>query len=218
MSLTPEKLLKIMPKSGGKALEFCQPLIDAFAEFGIDTPARQAMVLANMAVETQELQKKEEALSYRAERMATVWKHRFAKKDSDGNPLIGVPNDLAKSLAGKPEVFANHVYANRLGNGDAASGDGWRYRGRGGPQLTGKANYEACGKALGLDLVNSPDLLFVTKYSCRAACWFAKTHGVLPFADKSDCAGARKAWQGGSEGLDRVTSYFTKALALLQAK
>lgn len=218
MSLTPEKLLKIMPKSGSKALEFCQPLIAAFAEFGIDTPARQAMVLANMAAETQELQKNEESLRYTAVRMAQVWPARFATRNPATGNYTGQPNVTAQSLAGKPEAFANHVYANRLGNGDAASGDGWRYRGRGGPQLTGKANYEACGKALGLDLVNNPDLLFVTKYSCRAACWFAKTHGVLPFADKSDCAGARKAWQGGSEGLDRVTSYFTKALALLQAK
>jgi len=83
----------------------------------------------------------------------------------------------------KPEALANKVYANRNGNGDVASGDGWRYRGRGLIQVTGKANYRACGKDLGIDAVKSPELLATPKYAALSAASFWKSHGLNELAD-----------------------------------
>ena len=77
-------------------------------------------------------------------------------KDAQGKMT---PTAVANSIAGKPELIANMVYSSRMGNGPAESGEGWKYRGRGLKQLTGKDNYTRCGQSLGIDLVGNPDLL-----------------------------------------------------------
>jgi putative chitinase len=82
-----------------------------------------------------------------------------------------------------PEKFANKAYAHKIGNGDEASGDGWRYRGRGLIQVTGKDNYRQCGKALGIDAVKSPELLATPQYAALSAAWFWQSHGLNELAD-----------------------------------
>lgn len=90
----------------------------------------------------------------------------------------------AKAYVGDPQALANKVYANRNGNGDAASGDGWKYRGRGLIQLTGKSNYEACAKDLNEDFVRDPDLVATPKYAALSAAWFWKKHRLNGLADR----------------------------------
>ena len=119
-----------------------------------------------------------------------------------------VPTAVANSIAGKPELIANLVYSGRMGNGPAESGEGWKFRGRGLKQLTGKFNYTKCSEALGVDLVGNPDLLLEPTYAARSAGWFWKTNNLSSFADNNDILGMTKKINGGTIGLaDRQAKY-----------
>src|SRR5690606_6779021 len=115
-------------------------------------------------------------LNYSAQGLAAIWPARFRGAD-------GKPNARALALARKPEAIANAVYGGRLGNGPEASGDGWRYRGRGVIQTTGRANYRETGRALGVDLEGIPQLLEQPRYAALSAAWFWAEHGLNELAD-----------------------------------
>ena len=185
----------------------------ACSEFKIDTPQRVAAFLAQCAHESAGFTALEENLNYSDVTMAAVWPNRFAvlgadkkpKKDEKGK---NTPNAFAKALHRKPELIANAVYSNRMGNGTIESGDGWRYRGRGLKQLTGKFNYEKCGAALGVDLVSNPDLLLEPSYAARSAGWFWQSNNLSKFADAGDLEGMTKKINGGLIGFaDRKARY-----------
>lgn len=150
-----------------KAAEFFPHLSVACTEFDITTPRRIAAFLAQLAVESNDLRAWEEGLYYRAERLPAVW-GVFAV-DASLPPSKRLPNLLARQYERNPQELANFVYADKNGNGDEASGDGWNYRGRGPIQLTGKANYAAIGAALGVDLVSNPDLAATPAVGFRVA-------------------------------------------------
>lgn len=94
--------------------------------------------------------------------------------------------DTVANYARQPEKIANRVYANRLGNGDEASGDGWRNRGRGLFQLTGKDNYAKAGAALGKNYAANPELVALPEDACLTAGWYWNTHNLNTFADMPD--------------------------------
>jgi len=183
--------------------EICGPLNAAMQEFGIDTPARQAMFLAQCAHESGNFAHVEENLHYRAETLLKVF-HKYYKTAAD-----------AAAHAKKPELIANRVYSSRMGNGDAASGDGYRYRGRGLIQLTGKDNYTACGKALNVDLHKTPDYLETAEGASRSAAWFWSHNGLNKFADADDILGCTKRVNGGTNGLEDRTKHYKDAKAVL---
>jgi putative chitinase len=174
----------IMPLSVSRLPDFLLPLNSAMIEFGIDTPIRQAAFLSQIAHESTELLRLVENLNYSAEGLARTWPSRFQDKNKQ-------PNSLAYELNRKAEAIANSVYANRLGNGNSASGDGWKYRGRGLIQVTGRDNYLACSKALYGDdtLIRYPELLEKPKDACRSAAWFWKVNNINIMADKDDFDG-----------------------------
>src|SRR5262245_36192792 len=119
----------------------------AMQRFEINTPARAAAFLAQTAHESGEFRRLVENLSYSAAGLCKTWPKRF------------LTLDVAKPYERQPELLANYVYAKRLGNGDVASGDGWRFRGRGLIQLTGRGNYRSCGTAIVLPLEIEPERL-----------------------------------------------------------
>ena len=126
------------------------------------------------------------------------------------------PTDaLAAAYERKPEKIANRVYANRMGNGDEDSGEGWAYRGRGLIQLTGKSNYEACGKAIGVDLVSNPDLVATPEYAALSAGWFWNKKGLNSLADSQDLETMTKRINGGLIGLEDRKAKIAKALSIL---
>lgn len=185
----------------------------ACSEFKIDTPQRVAAFLAQCAHESAGFTALEENLNYSDVTMAAVWPNRFAvlgadkkpKKDEKGK---NIPNAFAKALHRKPELIANTVYSNRMGNGTIESGEGWKFRGRGLKQLTGKFNYEKCGAALGVDLVSNPDLLLEPSYAARSAGWFWQSNNLSKFADVGDLEGMTKKINGGLIGFaDRKARY-----------
>lgn len=201
----------------------------ALEEFKINTPIRVAAWLAQTAHESGGWTLLEENLNYRASVMAVCWPNRFAELGPDKKPKRDekgslTPNKFALALERKPEIIANVVYASRMGNGPTESGDGWKYRGRGLKQLTGKDNYTRCGKALGVDLVSRPDLLLQPEYAARSAAWFWTSNGCSEIIEggsctadslKTDFAALTKRINGGTIGLPDREKRFKAVLAAM---
>jgi putative chitinase len=210
MTPTREMLVAVKIKDPDKWLEVIK---NTCAEFEINTPERIASFLAQTAHESAGYTMLEENLNYSDVTMAAVWSNRFAVKNPDGKYKLDekgkkIPNAFAKQLHRKPELIANVVYSNRMGNGTIESGDGWLYRGRGLKQLTGKDNYTRCGASLGVDFVSNPDLLLEPNNAARSAGWFWKVNNLSKFADAEDIEGMTKKINGGLIGLaDREDRY-----------
>lgn len=183
-------------KAAARASEWITPLIKAMMKYGINTPARQAAFLAQIGLESAGLTRLSENLNYSAQGLANTWPSRYLDK------VTKKPNALALRLNRNPQAIANNAYASRMGNGDEASGDGWKFRGRSPKQVTGKANYIACGKALGIDLVSNPDLLLKPEWGAMAAAWFWHSNNLNAFADKGDFLSITKRINGGTIGHD----------------
>ena len=137
--------------------QWVEPLNETFERFGISTPKQQAAFIGQCSHECGNFTKLEEGLSYAADRLMKIWPRRF-------------PNmEIAQRYARNPKALANNVYANRMGNRDEASGDGYRFRGRGCIQTTGHSAYFHAGQALGVDFVMQPDLVAMPKYAALTA-------------------------------------------------
>jgi putative chitinase len=184
----------------------------ALERFGITTKRQVAGWIAQCAHESAGFKTLTENLNYSADTMAVVWPTRFAVLGPDKKPVKvkgkNQPNKFALALHRKPELIANTVYANRMANGNIESGDGWRYRGRGLKQLTGKDNYTRCGQGLGMDLVANPDLLLSPEGASMSAAWFWSVNKCGPIADSGDFVALTKKINGGTIGLeDRQRRY-----------
>jgi putative chitinase len=198
-NVTPTQLQAIVPTlSASRATELCVPLVATFQEFGLSTVARRAAFIAQAAHESTGFSTFIENLNYSAGALNRVWPSRF-------------PLAIAAQYARQPERIANRAYANRIGNGDEASGDGWRYRGRGVFQLTGKANYAACGAALRLDLIGHPELLEQPMNAFRSAGWFWNSKVLSPLADMGAFNEITRRINGGYNGLADRLRYWEAA-------
>jgi putative chitinase len=184
----------------GKWLE---PLKETFEKYGIDTNKRQAAFIGQCMHESGGFKLLEENLNYSAKALMATWPSRFPTEE------------MANQYARNPEKIANKVYGGRMGNADESSGEGWKYRGRGIKQLTGKENYERCGSGLGVDLVGNPDLLLEPKYATLSAGWFWNKHNLNDLADKSDIETMTKRINGGLLGLDARKAAIAKAESIL---
>jgi putative chitinase len=190
----------------------------AFDRFGINTERQVAAWIAQCAHESAGFKMLTENLNYSADTMAVVWPTRFAVLGPDKKPVKvkgkNQPNKFALALHRQPEMIANTVYANRMANGNIESGDGWRYRGRGLKQLTGKDNYTRCGQGLGLDLVANPDLLLTPEGASLSAAWFWSVNKCGPIADSGDFVALTKKINGGTIGLEDRQKRYKAVLAV----
>lgn len=203
--LTYDQLLAI---NGNKNPEMCKYYIDALnkvlPEYQITTKLRLCHFLAQILHESGNLKYKSENLNYSAKALRSVF-GKYFKTD-----------EIANQYARKPEKIANRVYANRMGNGDEASGDGWLRRGRGLIQLTGTDNYKACSKALNIDLMKNPDLIISNAEICvKTACWFWSKNSLNNFADIDDIKTITKRINGGYNGLEDRESILKRAKSVL---
>ena len=121
-----------------------------------------------------------------------------------------------EEYARNPQKIASHVYANRLGNGPEASGDGWNYRGRGFIQITGKDNYTKCGTSLGVDLLTNPAYLETVEGAMMSAKWFWESNNLNQWADKPDFVTLTKRINGGVNGLTERRKFYDTAMLVLQ--
>ena len=201
--ITPELLEAATDCDGAEAEVWAPVIAYAAMHFGIDTSQRLAAWLAQIAHESARFTRVVENLNYSAERLRQVFPKYFPT------------DDLARQYARQPERIACRVYARRLGNGDESSRDGWRYRGRGLIQVTGRANYLACGEALGLPLIDEPDLLLAPRHAAMSAAWFWRSRGLNAVADGGSVERVTRVVNGGVHGLaDRVAIY-TRARSVL---
>ena len=157
------------------------------------TPIRAAHFFAQTSHETGGFKAFSENLNYSAQGLQGIFGKYF-------------PGNLEESYARQPEKIANRVYADRMGNGNEASGDGWKYRGRGALQLTGKANYEAFAKYLGTnEVMENPDLV-ATKFAFESAMFFFERNKLWSICDQgiNDAAilALTKRINGGTHGLE----------------
>ena len=199
--MTSEQLAQALHMTPQKAEEWIDAINQTFEYFDISTPEQQASFLGQCGHESNGFTALVENLNYRAESLCKVWPKRF--------PSL----EMAQPYHRNPESIANHVYAGRMGNGDESSGDGFRYRGRGLIQLTGRSNYKSCGEALGVDLEENPELVETPQFAALSAGWFWSTHGLNNIA--SDILAVTKKINGGTLGLDDRVARTDRALTAL---
>lgn len=192
MQITQAMIRRVIPNVNKAKLDEAVAAINMWAtHYGINTNERLAAFLANIMHESANLNAFEENLNYSANGLWKTFPRYFRE-----------PEDAA-AYAHKPQQIANRVYANRNGNGNEASGDGWRYRGRGLMQLTFKANYKAYGDSdlcIGNPVLN-PDIIAKFPEAYKSAMWFFEKNGLNQLADKGDFETIVKRINGGTNGL-----------------
>jgi putative chitinase len=179
---------------------------EASIKFNITTPLRLAHFLAQCSHESGNFRLLEENLNYDAAGLRKIFSRHF-------------PGTLSESYSRNPQRIANRAYANRMGNGDETSGDGWRFRGRGYIQLTGRHNYTEFAKFIGEDVVSNPDLV-ATKYPLASAAYFFNSNKLWSVCDRgSDDAAVTavsRRVNGGTIGLQHRISEFKRFYNLLK--
>ena len=200
--ITLEQLNKIIP-TNREPQAWLDVLVDILPKYDINTPKRLAGFLAQTAHESGDFRLLEENLNYSAAQLQKTWPKRFDAT-------------TAAQFARRPEAIANRVYSNRMGNGTPESGDGWRFRGRGIKQLTGRDNYTAFGKSVNMTAEKAAEYLPTKKGAVESAAWFWKTNNLNRFADTGDIVGMTKVINGGTIGLEDRKKRYDAALALLE--
>lgn len=178
---------------------------ETFDRWGIKTPRQQAAFLGQCGHECGNFTKLEEGLSYAADRLMKIWPKRF--------PTM----EIASKYARNEKALANFVYANRMGNRDEKSGDGYRFRGSGWLQLTGHDNFYHAGKACGVDFVMNPDLVRQPKHAALTAGWFWSTHDCNRLAEAGDWVALTKKINGGTIGLEDRIRHTSLAMNVFDA-
>lgn len=180
----------------------------SLSAFQISTPLRQAHFLAQTGHESAGFLKVEEGLNYSENALTAMFGKRITAEQARayGRNAMHPANQ---------KMIASIIYANRNGNGDINSGDGYRYRGRGLIQITGKANYEVLVKQLGADVVANPDLLLGYRFAAMSAAAWWKNHGLNELADSDDVTRITRVINGGTNGLDDRKSRLSKSKGIL---
>ncbi|MGL4964923.1 MAG: glycoside hydrolase family 19 protein [Inquilinus sp.] len=201
-----EDLKELFPKGREPILEaLAKQSKKVFAEFDMDDrPNRLHFFLAQVAHESGGLSVIEENLKYSAKRMTEIWPSRFPTLAS------------AEPFAGNPEALANKVYASRMGNGSPDSGDGWKYRGRGYIQITGRDGYRAIGNAIGVNLENDPDRASDPDDALRVACGFWKWKNINAACDEGDFLKVTRLVNGGTTGQADREAWLAKVRKVLK--
>lgn len=206
MKVTASELRRICPEYPRERIDDDVRVFNEWnGRFGISNPLRVVHFFAQLAHESVGFRFVEENMNYSAQRLMQVFPRYF-------------PNlELAEQYAYRPQMIANRVYANRMGNGDEASGDGWKYIGRGYIQLTGRTNYlayEQSGFCNGR-LTDHPEWLCGSPGRMKSAMWYWKKSGCNALADKDDIRTITKRINGGVNGLSNRQYYYRKAKRIL---
>ncbi len=182
-----------------EALALCCP------DYDINTPRRVAAFVAQCAHESGGFKFLKENLNYKAASLMKVWPRYF--------PTM----EIAQQYANKQDRIANRAYGGRMGNGDEASGDGWKFCGRGLIQLTGRSNYQAFADSIETDIEEIPAYLATFEGAVQSACWFWETNKLNQWADSGDILTLTKRINGGTLGLEDRKKHYEHALHVLGA-
>ena len=196
--LTLQQLKELLPKNP-YVDHWHRALAQLLPDYDINTPQRIAAFVAQCAHESGGFTALKENLNYKAVTLRKIFPKYFPD-DAIANHYASLPN--------KQEAIANKVYASRMGNGDEASGDGYRYCGRGLIQLTGKNNYQSFADSLEMNVEDVPEYLATFEGAAQSACWFWESNNLNQWADKGDILTLTKRINGGTIGLeDRIKHY-----------
>ena len=202
MELTLEQLKQLLPKNP-YVDHWHSALSQLLPDYEINTPKRIAAFIAQCSHESGGFVFLKENLNYKAASLRKVFPKYFPT------------DELAAQYANKPEKIANRVYANRMGNGDEASGDGFKYCGRGLIQLTGKQNYSWFAASLEISVEEASEYLQTFEGAAQSACWFWETNKLNDWADKGDIVTLTKRINGGTIGLEDRIKHYEHALHVL---
>jgi putative chitinase len=203
--LTLVQLKQMLPKNPYVA-DWHEALEQLLPDYDIDTPKRIAAFVAQCAHESGNFMVLKENLNYKPATLRKIWPKHF--------PTDAIANDYASRLD-KQRHIANRAYANRMGNGDEASGDGHKFLGRGLIQLTGRNNHQAFADSVEMDINDVPEYLGTFEGAAQSACWFWETNNLNRFADKNDIKGLTKAINGGYIGLEDRIKHYNHALHVM---
>ena len=207
MELTKDQLKELLPKN--PYIEYWyKALSQLLPDYDITTPKRIAAFIAQCSHESGGFIALEENLNYKAATLRKIFPKYF--------PTDDIANQYASRLD-KQQAIANKVYASRMGNGDEASGDGFRYKGRGLIQLTGKDNYTFFAGSLGISVEEAAEYMHTFEGAAQSACWFWETNNLNQWADKGDIVTLTKKINGGTIGLDDRIKHYEHALHILGA-
>jgi putative chitinase len=205
--LTLSQLKQLLPKNP-YVEHWHHALEQLFPDYDINTPKRMAAFIAQCSHESGGFMILKENLNYKAATLRKIFPKYF-------------PNDqIAQEYASKPNkqvAIASRVYANRMGNGDEASQEGWKFCGRGLIQLTGRSNYQAFADSLEMDINDVPDYLATFEGAAQSACWFWETNKLNQWADISDILTLTKRINGGLIGYEDRKKHYDHALHVLGA-
>jgi putative chitinase len=200
--LTEQQLYKIIP-GNQYTHDWYNALVKFLPNYDIITTQRIAAFLAQCGHESNGFTALKENLNYRAETLMRIW------------PKLYPTLEIANQYAHKPEMIANRSYGNKLGNGNEASGDGFKFCGRGLIQLTGHDNYKAFATSAQLNIDELPAYLVGFEGAVHSACWFWDSRNINVPADAGDVEKTTKLINGGTLGLEERTSRYNQALSVL---
>lgn len=203
----------------GSLVPWIEPLKAACEEFGIDTVREVASFLANIAVESNDLRQMSESLNYSVEGLLkTFGRHRISAADAR---RLGRKDGEGPLSQDRQRQIANLIYGGEWGKtnlGNIFADDGWKFRGYGPKQLTGRANHQAFATAIGMPVDKVPEYIRTIEGGCRSAGWFWKSHGLDAKAATPGVADDRKAINGGNLGLKLVEFRFNALVKELLAR
>ena len=203
MTLTKEKIVHLL-HGNSDAEAWADAAMEILPKYDITTPNRIAGFFAQCGHESMNFTALSENLNYRAETLEKLFSKYFSKAGRN-----------AADYAKQPEKIANIIYANRMGNGDTASGDGYRFRGRGVIQLTGKDNYSAFALSIKMTLLDVIGYVQTKKGALESACWYWNSRKLNTACDENDIVKMTKLVNGGTIGLEDRKKHYEEALKVL---
>jgi putative chitinase len=203
MTLTKDHIIHIL-HGNADAAAWADAALEILPKYEINTPNRIAGFFAQCGHESMNFTALSENLNYRAETLEKLFSKYFSKAGRN-----------AADYAKQPEKIANVIYASRMGNGDTASGDGYRFRGRGVIQLTGKDNYSAFALSIKMTLPDVIEYVQTKKGALESACWYWNSRKLNIACDENDIVKMTKLVNGGIIGLEDRRKHYEQALAIL---
>jgi putative chitinase len=205
MNLTLAQLKQLIPTNPHVEYWY-HALEQLLPDYEINTPQRIAAFIAQCAHESNNFTAIQENLNYKAASLRTLFKKYF--------PTDELAAEYASKI-NKQQAIANRIYASRMGNGDEASGDGYKYRGRGLIQLTGKSNYQNFADSLEISPEEAAEYMATFEGAAQSACWFWETNNLNKWADVGDIEKMTKIINGGTIGLEDRKKHYQHALHVL---
>ena len=203
MKVTEEQVKELL-HGNSDWMQWVEPMQKLLPEYKINTPARIAGFIAQCGHESLNFKVLEENLNYSAKGLNAIFSKYFKKAGRD-----------AEKYHRKPQDIANVVYANRMSNGDTESNDGWKFRGRGVIQLTGRSNVTRFGDDIGKNVDETIEYLETKMGALHSACWYWDSRNINRSADDGDIVVMTKLVNGGTIGLEDRKHHYARAIEIL---